>query len=48
MGTSLLPLAPLFLTFLIPVVLGAWYGFFGGAFYERWKCRRLAAGVRAD
>jgi hypothetical protein len=28
---------------LIPVSLGAAYGFFGGALYERWKCRRIAA-----
>jgi hypothetical protein len=24
-------------------MLGAAYGFFGGAIYERWKCRKIAA-----
>jgi hypothetical protein len=42
-GTRLLPTAPFFAALLLPVSLGAAYGFLGGAFYERWKCQRVVA-----
>ena len=34
-------IVPIWLLFYIPIMLGVAYGFFGGAFYEYAKCRKL-------
>ena len=41
-GTRWLPQAPLFVALLIPVALGAAYGFLGRALQEWWRCRKIA------